>query len=306
MTDTITTPSFPDAIDSTMLMSFACPRRFYWNYIENLQVPGESIHLLAGGAFAKGLHKARLAYYQDQQDAETSKLLGLGALLKHYGLREPTESASERSKACDRVVDAYLTYLEAYPLDMDSFQVATFHGEPAVEFNFSIPSEVMHPVTNHPLILCGTLDWIANKDGLLFVVDEKTGRWIKQGKQGHSPWELRAQFFQYAYAAKYFGFDVSGVMVREVALQLEDIKVAMSPPIIYTEDWKLTRWWEWANKRLTKMVECYLTGEWELNLGELCEQYDGCNYMRLCSISNPHDWKSVGYQEKKWTPLARK
>jgi hypothetical protein len=306
MTATMPTPSFPDAIDSTMLMSFACPRRFYWEYVEHLRAPGESIHLLAGGAFSSALQTARLAYYQDAKDFETAKLLGLGQLIKYYGLREPTDSASERSKACHRVVDAYLTYLESYPFDLDQFQVATIHGKPAVEFNFALPAEVHHPVTNQPLILCGTLDWIANKDGMLFVVDEKTGQRIKQGKQGHSPWEMRAQFMQYAYAAKYFGFDVSGVMVREVALQLEDIKIAMSPPIIYCEDWKLTRWWEWANNRMRKMVECYLTGEWELNMGELCEQYDGCQFMRLCTISNPHDWKTVGYKENTWNPLARK
>ena len=246
------------------------------------------------------------AYYGEGKDFETAKLIGLSALIKFYGLRDPIDTPSERAKACDRVIDAYLTYLEAYPFDLDPFQVATFHGKPAVEFNFAIPSEIKHPMTGVPILICGTLDWIANKEGMLFVCDEKTSRWIKAGKQGHSPWEMRAQFMCYAWAAKYFGYNVSGIIVREIALQLEDIKLSPSPPIIYCEDWKIERWFEWANKRINRMVEAYLYGEWEMNLGELCEAYDGCQFMRLCTIANPYDGKASGIPKIRGTPSARK
>ena len=49
-------PGFPHVVGSTMLNSFrACPHQFWWAYVRR-QIPQlESVHLLAGGAFAKAI-----------------------------------------------------------------------------------------------------------------------------------------------------------------------------------------------------------------------------------------------------------
>lgn len=55
-------PMFPHAIDSTMLATFrSCPQKFFRQYIQHWKPKTESVHLIAGGAFAAGIEAARLS-----------------------------------------------------------------------------------------------------------------------------------------------------------------------------------------------------------------------------------------------------
>ena len=49
----MTKPIFPHAVDSTMLATFrSCPQKFFRQYVEHWKPKAESVHLVAGGAFA--------------------------------------------------------------------------------------------------------------------------------------------------------------------------------------------------------------------------------------------------------------
>ena len=81
--------TFPAVLDATMLASYRCPRRFNLAHVQHYGSPGgKSIHLIAGGAYAKGLEVARLAYMNDRPPGE-GLLLGIDALIKEYGDAQP-------------------------------------------------------------------------------------------------------------------------------------------------------------------------------------------------------------------------
>ena len=53
-------PMFPHTFDSTMLSAFtSCPQKMFRTYVEHWKPKSESVHLIAGGAFAKGIEVAR-------------------------------------------------------------------------------------------------------------------------------------------------------------------------------------------------------------------------------------------------------
>ena len=61
----MTKPIFPHAVDSTMLATFrSCPQKFFRQYVEHWKPKAESVHLVAGGAFASGIEAARRAFYE--------------------------------------------------------------------------------------------------------------------------------------------------------------------------------------------------------------------------------------------------
>ena len=59
----------PIYIDSSMRSSFvSCERKFFYEYVLNRSPDERSIHLHAGGAFAKGCEVVRNAYYKKKLD----------------------------------------------------------------------------------------------------------------------------------------------------------------------------------------------------------------------------------------------
>jgi len=135
---------FPEYIDSSMLSSFkACEELFRKTYVEHWKPKDSSVHLHAGGAFAKGLEVARRAFFtgefiepdytwlevpdappvkrlgwkSSQQansiDSETSIALGLQALLAAYG---DFDCPEDSAKSASRMAGAFEYYFDNYPL----------------------------------------------------------------------------------------------------------------------------------------------------------------------------------------------
>ena len=70
--------TFPQAVDSTMLATFrSCPQKFFRQYVEHWKPKAESVHLVAGGAFAAGIEEARRAFYEQGWWAQDSEAIGL-------------------------------------------------------------------------------------------------------------------------------------------------------------------------------------------------------------------------------------
>ena len=79
-------PHFPVAIDSTLLGTYrSCPHKAFRQYIEHWKPAAESVHLIAGGAFADGIEAARRAFYEDALSPQDAVALGLRALVEKYG-----------------------------------------------------------------------------------------------------------------------------------------------------------------------------------------------------------------------------
>ncbi len=130
-------PPFPETIDSTILGTFrSCPQKMFRQYMEHWKPSAESVHLVAGGAFAAGVEYARRAFYVDGKTQEEAEAIGLRALVSKYGdFQCPAESA----KSLERMCGALVFYLERYPLGNDGAMPIDRAGVRGIEFSFAEP-----------------------------------------------------------------------------------------------------------------------------------------------------------------------
>jgi hypothetical protein len=291
---------FPPAIDSTTLASFrSCPQKAYRTYFQHYKPLGESVHLVAGKAFADGIEKARRAFYEERLPAAEAIAIGLGALILSYGdFICPPESA----KSLERTAGALEFYFESYPLGVDSAIPIQFpDGRSGIEFSFAQPLPINHPVTGDPMLYTGRSDMIANFAGGVYIYDEKTTSQL--GQSWSRQWEMRSQFTGYCWAAREFGLKPSGVIVRGVSI-LKTKYDTMEVPT-YRSDYEIDRWLEQTCRDIERMQYAWKSGYWDYNLDHACGEYGGCSLLQVCKSPNPNQWLETYYERRVWDPLAK-
>lgn len=291
---------FPFAIDSTTLGTFrSCPQKAFRTYMQHWKPGNESVHLVAGGAFADGIEAARRSYYEDASSPEDAVASGLRALIAKYGDFEcPPDSA----KSLERTAGALEFYFDRYPLGHDGATPLKFSdGRQGIEFSFAVPLPVNHPVTGDPLLYTGRSDMIAEAYGGVYIYDEKTTTslgpsWAKQ-------WEMRSQFTGYCWAAREFGLNPTGVIVRGVSILKTkyDTQQVMS----YRSPYEIDRWLDQTCRDLERMIENWKEGYWDYNLDHACSEYGGCALQTVCKSSDPEAWLSTYFTRRVWDPLAK-
>lgn len=292
--------SFPTVIDSTMLAAFrSCPQKFFRTYVEDWKPTVESVHLVAGKAFAAGLEAARRAFYEQNFSEHESIASGLMALLESYGDFEcPPDSA----KSCERTAGALEYYFSQFPLANATATPYVFtSGRRAIEFSFAEPFDVYHPVTGDPIIYCGRADMIADFAGSIYVVDEKTTKSL--GSQWINQWEMRSQFTGYCWAAKRLGLDVAGVLVRGISILKTKYDRAEVPT--NRAQWEIDRWIIQTQRDIERMKRCWSETVWDYNLDHACSEYGGCPYVTVCKSQEPYRWLPMYFEKRKWNPLTR-
>ena len=296
-----TRPPFPEVIDNTIRSAFvSCPQKCYREYLQHFKPRDPSVHLHAGGAYAHGLEKARVAFYQDGLSADDSLALGLKALLEFYGDFEcPPDSA----KSLERMLGALEYYFSQYPMATDAAKPALIAGgKYGIEFSFAEPiPEVTHPETGNPLIYCGRMDMLTDFAGGRYGEDDKTtsslgASWSKQ-------WDLRAQFTGYCWGAAQAGIPLSGFLVRGVSIL--KTKYDTQQALTYRPLWMIERWYEQLTRDLTRMKECWSSGYWDYNLDESCNAYGGCIFKKVCLSQEPERWLETEFVQRKWDPVNR-
>lgn len=293
-------PHFPFAIDSTTLGTFrSCPQKAFRQYMEHWKPATESVHLIAGGAFAEGVEKARRAYYEQGLDSDASVASGLAALIERYGDFEcPPESA----KSLERTAGALEFYFENYPLGNDGAEPLHFPGgQRGIEFSFAQPLPINHPVTGDPLLYTGRADMIAEAYGGVYIYDEKTTSSL--GPSWARQWEMRSQFTGYCWAAREFGFNPSGVIVRGVSIL--KTKYDTQQVITYRSPYEIDRWLDQTCRDIDRMIECWKSGHWDYNLDHACSEYGGCALQTVCKSSSPQNWLETYFIQRVWDPLLR-
>ena len=292
-------PDFPAVIDSTLIAAFrSCPQKAKMMYLEHWKPRGESVHLVAGAAYAAGLEAARRAYYESR-DPDLALETGARALLESYGdFQCPPDSA----KSPERTLGALEFYFSRYGWDTDEAQPHVIGGKPCIEFSFAEPLPIHHPVSGDPLIYSGRADMIARYAGGLWVLDDKTtsslgASWINQ-------WALRSQFTAYTWAAHSAGIQTSGVLVRGVSI----LKTKYDTLQAFTNrsQWEIDRWLEQVVRDIERMKRSWESGEWDWNLDHACTEYGGCSFAsQVCKSENPQEWLPMYFERRRWDPLLR-
>lgn len=293
-------PMFPHAVDSTMLSTFrSCPQKMFRQYVEHWKPQAESVHLVAGGAFAKGIEVARRSFFEEQKSPSEAEADGLHALITKYGDFEcPPDSA----KSLERTAGALEFYFANYPLGEDSANPITFpDGRRGIEFSFAEPLNIKHPTSGDPMIYTGRADMIADFGGGVYVFDEKTTSQL--GQSWPRQWELRSQFTGYAWAARRIGIDVTGAIVRGVSILKTKYDTMQS--LTDRPAWEVDRWEAQVHRDIARMIQCWEDGYWDYNLDHACAEYGGCGLVRICKSENPETWLPMQFERRVWDPLLK-
>lgn len=292
---------FPLVLDSTMLSAAgSCHHKFLREHVENWKPLGQSVHLHAGAAFAKGLETAREAFFVKGLPAADAEALGVGALLTHYGdFPCPADSA----KSAARMAGALEFYFSNYPLGRCGANPVTLpSGKLGIEIGFAEPLPVTHPETDEPLIYSGRLDMACDYAGGLFVEDDKTtsslgATWAKQ-------WDLRSQFTGYCWGMwKCAGIKPNGVLVRGVSIL--KTKYETQQAITYRADWQIEEWLEKTCYLLEDLKRAWKNRYWRKNLDHACNEYGGCGFRATCMSQSPRNFLLTYFERRHWDPITR-
>lgn len=290
---------FPEVIDNTILNDFrACPQRAFRAHIEHWKGKGESVHLHAGQAFARGLEVARRQFFVEQVTEETAVARGVGALIEAYGNFEPP---ADSAKTCERMQGALVAYFDEWPLSKGAKPSIMPSGRYAIEFSFAEPLPVLHPVTKQPIIYAGRTDMICDFAGGRYLEDDKTTSSL--GDTWASKWELRSQFTGYCWAAREARIDVNGVLVR--GLSILKTKYGVAQAITYRSAWEIERWLHQTVRDVEAMIRCWEESYWDWNLGDACDSYGGCQFRQVCKSPEPAVWLPMYFERRRWDPLER-
>lgn len=297
----MTNTMFPHTFDSTMLGAFrSCPQKMFRTYVQHWKPKSESVHLVAGGAFAKGIEVARKAYYEQGLSQDDAIATGLHALLVAYG---DFETPPDSAKSATRMAGALEFYFENYPLDGASATPIKFKdGKLAIEFSFAEPLDINHPVTGDPILYTGRADMIAEFCGGIFSVDEKTTSSL--GASWGKQWEMRSQFTGYQWAAQRAGLNVQGTLVRGVSIL--KTKYDHLQHVTYRSPYEVERWYDQVHRDITRAIAMWEDGYWDFSLDHACAEYGGCSMVNVCKSSSPESWLPMYFEQRVWDPLARK
>jgi hypothetical protein len=271
----------------------------YLTYLEHWKPTVESVHLVAGGAFARGLEVARRAFYEQGKPPLESVGHGIVALLAAYGdFQCPDDSA----KGPERMAGALEYYFDRWPLGEDTAVPHRFaDGKLGIEFSFAQPLPILHPTTGNPIIYAGRCDMFADFAGGLYLEDDKTASQL--GASWPKQWNHRSQFTGYAWAAREIGLPAKGIIVRGVSILKTKYDSAES--ITQRANWELDRWYEMTLDLIRQMLANWERGYWPHNLDHACAEYGGCTFNDICKADNPEEWLPVHFTRRKWNPLTR-
>lgn len=296
-------PEFPSTIDSSLIAAFrSCPYKASLEYFSHWKSKFPSVHLHAGGAFARGIEVARREFYENNLSPDEAISKGCLALAEFYGDFEcPPDSA----KSLHRMLGALeYTLTVAFPLANDEAKPLMLADRPAIEFNFVEPLDFKHPVTGDPLLYCGRFDQMVEFAGSPFGEDDKTTSQL--GASWSRQWDLRSQFTAYCWGAAKSNIRLEGFLVRGTSIL--KTKYDHAQAITYRPQWMIDQWYEQLIlKDLPQMVQMWESSSWGMNLDHACTEYGGCGFKTIC-LSRPADrqsWLESGYQRRRWDPVLR-
>lgn len=326
-------------VDNTIRSAFVtCPQQANYGYIQDLHPVGESVHLVAGGAFAAGLEAMRRAFYEDRCTQEDALAAAQTAAAAAYGDFQPPAKSTKTREA---VVEALAYYASVWPLAHDAYRPRLMEWR----FRRVIP-DLVHPDDGGPIYYVGRPDTLGDLGAVHVVEDDKTATTL--GKGWANQWKLDSQFTGYRWAAQTPGPggeppllnpDGNGaVLIRGVSFlapkfdEVEDpmgsivktegrgaAKVTKNYSLVYTREgsfghaqvlvyrpqWQIDRWLRQLQRDVRRMIYAYLNNEWDYALHKnACAAYGGCPYTTLCESEHPEQWIPLNYVVRKWDPMA--
>lgn len=291
---------FPSAIDNTMVSAFrACPKKFFWRHGLWLQKNEQSIHLVSGGAFAKGLEVTRKEFFDNFKPFNEALARGACALIAAFGNTEP--SPKYGAKNVFNMIGALAFYFETWPIDRIITPYQRIGQRHEIEWNFAVPIGITNPSTGAPILYCGRFDMIGqHESGMILGEDDKTTSQL--GESWFNRWRLSNQLIGYTWGVREHGIALGGFNIRGVSLLKNSYGHADA--ICQITPQKVDLWLINTQLTVNRMIQAYLNNAWELDMAGACSAYGGCDYLPLCEANDPEDWIEPNYHKIEWNPLA--
>jgi len=290
--------SFPRVIDSTMINDFRrCPQLFYERYIACLKPAGESVDLVFGAAFAKGIEVARRSFYYEAFSPEQSIMRGANAALQEWGdFQEPIG----HKKNLKTLLLAHSEYFEQWPISDPPYPL----NPASIEYTFShaLPN-IRHPDTGDAITYGGRFDMLGGDQfNEIYPVDEKTtGSPFFNWAEG---WKLWGQFIGYIWACQNSGYpSVRKLLVRGIYINSTSNKFVQH--FAEATDTVIARWLDDLQEDIERMIWMYNRRKFRRVFGTACKVYRPCPFIPLCEATKREDWVSMYEQSPQWNPLIR-
>jgi hypothetical protein len=295
---------FPTAIDSTMNASFsACPTKFRNSFGLKKAAHSDSIHLVFGGAYARGLEVMRRAHYEQGRSLIEAKTLGEQAILNFWLTSQMPAEPEGQTKTLPRCITAFDSYMNHFNPASDfihPMRLAPNDPTCAIEFTFALPIPgIYHPQTGEPLLYSGRFDMLAEAaPGVLYIVDDKTAGQL--GKSLSNSMRLKSQFTGYSWACREYGYNVNGVIIR--ATQALKTKTEHAELIEQRPNFMIDRWLEQLQLNASKMIQSWQLDFWEHSYDEACGSYGGCEFQDACASVDELAVLEM-FKDRDWDPL---
>ena len=289
---------FPSIIDSSSLATFkACRQKWYLNSVAEFKPKGQSVHLVAGKAFARGLEVARKEFFVNGQTSDQAIAAGLGALIREYGeFQCPSDSAKSPENMCG----AFEYYFSVYPLGELDVPIKFGEGRRGIEFSFALPLPIRHPDSGDPILYSGRMDAICEFAGGIYIVDEKTTSSL--GASWSRQWDLRGQFIGYAWGCRESGIRVSGSLIRGVSILKTKYETAQA--VVRHADWQVDEWFTETTWFIKQMIGHWQSEFYPHDYGDSCSDYGGCAFKDVCMSQEKAPYLEMGFERKHWDPVA--
>lgn len=245
-----------------------CPRKYYYNMIEQYRPRGSSVHLTFGILYHEALELYdRFAADGWEHEAALLEVVRV-ALTNSFGWE------SDHTKNRETLIRSIIWYLEQFGEEDPAHTIILANGKPAVELSFRLEF-------GKDMILCGHLDRVAEYNGDNYIIDRKTtGSTV--GSYYFDRYEPDTQMSLYTLAAKIvYGTPVKGVLIDAAQIAVGFTRFARG--YTFRTDAQLTEWLDSA-KWWVAQVPAMRKADWPMNESS-CQKYGGCIYRGVCSKS---------------------
>lgn len=307
------TESFPSIIDNSMVNDFReCEQRWFYKHCRKITSLDENVHLIAGGAYARGLEVTRKRYFDDGLPVEDAIRIGIRAAIVYYGTFEP--HGKHVAKNIWRVIGAIEHHFNKWPINS---RLRPFKMEGAakhtIEFSFAKPIPgVEHPTTGEPLLYAGRYDFLGIDldSNILGPVDDKTTTQL--GEYWLQRWDLSSQMFGYVWATK-DDFPELADMIQCAfirGLSILKTKYGDADTRCYVRPEMLAKWLEGLQRSVRNMIAAWNRYKaldpqpMQMAWGGACTDFGGCAFKVLCETEKPELWIPVHFTKNTWNPLA--
>lgn len=303
--------TFPIYIDNTIRKAFAtCPMKANRAYVQDLrQAQDQSVDLVFGGAFARGLEVARKEYFYNG-NYESAVRLGQYAAADFWTSAGTIQIRDKCYKNLDRLIGALSLYFGHWPMGEDGLTPV----EGGIECAFQLMLPIANPDAPHEYLkYVGRFDMLAtDPQRRYYIMDDKTAS--RLGDTWDMQWDMDSQISGYFAGARNMlvkqGISLEGIemqgLIRGISILKNDYGCTEVP--LTRTSWFIQQWYRQLLRDVTRMIASYKNDEWDKAMNSSCTNYARrCEYMTLCLSPDPERIIAdpTVYVVRHWNPVTR-